>query len=620
MNSIYEYIFNDVKEIFTGKINTSKENSNYYDIIDSPSCKVKDSNLIMIPKLIINKNNKRDHFNELIDVAYNKLKIKKNYNNKNSNNNELDNSFYHEIFYFYKNNKTNNLATKIYTIFPNVNFEFTQIKNLSFSNTNLNKYLINSKFKLPEMENNNEFNKNEYNSGFFTMSQNHRLIALKDDIKECGDISKSQSLKEIIFGIWINLKDEKPSPKKADLDFLFNKNKLLIFKECFRFIQLSNNIETIYSPSPEENIFLLVIFYKGMQCHYEVKLILNNDEKNIYIKNNNNCWLISKCKYDLNEQRLTIPFDFDIKIEINNGTILTMAEYLNKKTKNNNSINNLKEKNKDEIQDNQNLKNSYKNVNIANENNNENLKIKEIKNENNNINNNLLNNTSSDLFNLSDYDEDIIYGGYNYPLAMQNINNINKNFSNNNNSKNNQNKNEQNIIYKNKQHEISRASTNAPSNKPSLSSSKNSGKNNNSNLENINHNNEEENNINDNSFELINQYTSIIMKNSESIKKLQNQVSNLEKNILEIINQLENEEREENKNIKIKKDKKKKEKKKVKEKKEVKEIKEIKHINDINNDTDIQKSNIQDISNFGDISINVPRIIYKELSITKDDL
>ena len=624
MNSIYEYIFNDVKEIFTGKINTSKENSNYYDIIDSPSCKVKDSNLIMIPKLIINKNNKRNHFNELIDVAYNKLKIKKNYNNKNNNihNNDLDNNFYHEIFYFYKNNKTNNLATKIYTIFPNVNFEFTQIKNLSFSNTNLNKYLINSKFKLPEMENNNEINKNEYNTGFFTMSQNHRLIALKDDIKECGDISKSQSLKEIIFGIWINLKDEKPSPKKADLDFLFNKNKLLIFKECFRFIQLSNNIETIYSPSPEENIFLLVIFYKGMQCHYEVKLILNNEEKNPIINNNNNCWLISKCKYDLNEQKLTIPFDFDIKIEINNGTISTMADYLNKKTKNNNSISNIKANNKEEINENQNLKNlknSNKNViNIMNENNNENLKIKEIKNDNNNINNNLLNNTSSDVFDLSDYDEDMIYGGYNYPLAMQNINNINKNYTNNNISKNNQNKNEQNIIYKNKQHEISRASTNAHSNKPSLSSSKNSGKNNNSNVENINHNNEEENNINDNSFEIINQYTSIIMKNSESIKKLQNQVNNLEKNILEIINQLENEEKKENKNIKIKKDKKKKEKKEIKVKNEIKEIKQINEIN--HNDTDMLKSNIQDTSNYGDVSINVPRIIYKELSITKDDL
>ena len=603
-NSIYEYIFNDVKEIFTGKLNTSKENSNYYDIIDSPSCKVKDSNLIMIPKLIINKNNKRNIFNELIDVAYNKLKIRKGYNNKNNiNDNESGNNFYHEIFYFYKNNRTNNLAANIYTIFPNVNFEFRQIKNLSFSNTNLNKYLINSKFKLPEFENNNENKINEYQTGFFTMSQNHRLIALKDDLKECGDINKSQSLKEIIFGIWINLKDEKPSPKKADLDFLFNKNKLLIFKECFRFIKLSNNIETIYSPSPEENIFLLVLFYKGMQCHYEVKLSCNNEEKNIYnnnLINNINCWVISKCKYELDQQRLTIPFDFDIKIEIKNGTISNMADYLNKKTKNSNCIN-IDEKGNEENHKFLNMKNSNINaINNINENNYGNLKIKELKNENN-----LLNNTSSDVFDLSDYDEDIIYGGYNYPLAIQNNN------KNNNNSKNNQNKIEQNISYK-KQHEMSRASTNALSNKPSLTSSKNSGKNNNSNVENINHNNEEENNVNENSFELINQYTSTIMKNSESIKKLQNQVNQLEKNIIEIITQLEKEEKEENKKINInKKNKKKKEKKEENEKKVKKEQKV---------DMEISKSNNQDISNFGDVSISVPRIIYKELSITKDDL
>ena len=210
MNSIHEYIFNDVKDIFIGKINSTKENSNYYDIIDSPSINVKDSNLIMIPKLMINKNNKRSHFNELLEVAYNKLKI-----NSSNSNSENENNFYHEIFYFYRKNNTNNLATKIYTIFPNVNFEFRQIKNLSFSNTNLNKYLISSKFKLPEMdENNNKNNKHEYNTGFFTMSQNHRLIALKDDLKECGNINKSQSLKEIIFGIWINLKEEKPTSEK----------------------------------------------------------------------------------------------------------------------------------------------------------------------------------------------------------------------------------------------------------------------------------------------------------------------------------------------------------------------------------------------------------------------
>ena len=591
MNSIYEYIFNDVKEIFTGKLNTSKENSNYYDIIDSPSCKVKDSNLIMIPKLIINKFNKRNIFNELIDVAYNKLKIKKNYSNKNNiNDNETENNFYHDIFYFYKNNNTNNLAANIYTIFPNINFEFKQIKNLSFSNTNLNKYLINSKFKLPEMEkNNNEKNiKNEYKTGFFTMSQNHRLIALKDDLNECGDINKSQSLKEIIFGIWINLKEDIPSPKKADLDFLFNKNKLLIFKECFRFIKLSNYIETIYSPDPDENVFLLVLFYKGMQCHYEVKLSNNNKEK----INNNNCWIISKCKYVLDQHRLKIPFDFDIKIEIKNGTISSMTDYLNKKTKNNNSIN-IKEKIKEEIQENKNLKNSSKNI-LNNNSNCGNLKLRELKNENN-----LLNNTSSDVFDLSDYDDDLIYGGYNYPLAIQNSKN------NNNILKSNQNKNEQNIlIYKKQQHEISRASTNAHSNKPSLSSSKNSGKNNNSNVDNININqiNEEEN-INETSFELINQYTSIIMKNSESIKKLQIQVNKLEKNIIEIINELEKEENENNC------------KKKINKKKEEKNIIKDKVIG-----IDNSKNNNNDISNYGDVSINVPRIIYKELSITKDDL
>ena len=588
MNSIYEYIFNDVKEIFTGKLNTSKENSNYYDIIDSPSCKIKDSNLIMIPKLIINKINKRTIFDELIDVAYNKLKINKNYNDKkNVGDKETENNFYHEIFYFYKDNITNNLAANIYTIFPSINFEFKQIKNLSFSNTNLNKYLINSKFKLPEMEKDYEKKvEKEYSTGFFTMSQSHRLIALKDDLNECGDINKSQSLKEIIFGIWINLKNEIPSPKKADLDFLFDKNKLLIFKQCFRFIKLSNYIETIYSPNPEENVFLLVLFYKGMQCHYEVKLSKNSEDKN------NNCWLISKCKYQLDEQRLTIPFDFDIKIEINNGIVSLMADYLNKKTNNNNI--NIKGKINEEIQEKKQLK--IKNSNNFN-NNYDNIIHRELKNENNL-------NISSDVFDLSDYEEDIIYGEYNYPLTIQNNKNHNNN-SNNNISKSNKIKNDQNILYKKQQHETSRASTNVPSNKPSLSSSKNSGKNNNSNADNINQINEEEN-MNENSFELINQYSSIIMKNSEYIKKLQNQVNKLEKKIFEIINQLEMEEINNNK------------KKKRKKNKETKEKNSI--IKDISNDaSDNLKSNNNDKYNYGDISINIPRIIYKELSITKDD-
>ena len=85
------------------------------------------------------------------------------------------------------------------------------------------------------------------------------------------------------------------------------------------------------------------------------------------------------------------------------------------------------------------------------------------------------------------------------------------------------------------------------------------------------------------------------MKNSESIKKMEDQVNKLEKNIMEILNQLEKEEKEE------------KRKKKNKMKKEK---------NKINGNL----NNNKDISIVGDISINVPKIIYKDLSISKDDL
>ena len=559
MGSIQEYIFNDIKEIFTGKLNSSKENSNYFDIIDSPSSKEKDCNLIMIPKLIINKNNKKNNFNELFEVAYNKLKKYENINYE----------FYHQIFYFYRKNKSNNLAAKIYTIFPNVNFEFRQIKNLSFSNTNLNKYLISSKYQMQEINNTN--NEDNYLSGFFTMSQNHRLIALKDDIKEAGGINKSQSLKEIIFGIWINLKEDKPiSNKKSDLDLLFNKNKLLIYKQCFRFIELSSNIETLYSPSPEENVFLLVLFYKGIQCHYEVKLNFNlnsnlgMNNNNININkdsnlNNNNSWLISKCKYELEEQALKVPFDYDIKIEINNGIISSMNDFLNKKMENKQQINN-----------------------------------NEIKKENNELIGEK--NNTSDMFNLSDFNGDSMNGEYkNKFIINNNINNAN-NYINLNNQ-NNKNEHEQNYLNKKQSQisHISHASTNAHSKKPSLSLSKNSKNNKDgNNMEQISasfnkdeKDYKEEINLGDNFSESISQYTSIIKKNSDNIKKLEDQVNKMELEIKEIIKNLE----EENNNT---------------NKKEKKNKKVEKNINN------------NDVSGIGDISINVPKIICKDLSMTND--
>ena len=99
----------------------------------------------------------------------------------------------------------------------------------------------------------------------------------------------------------------------------------MIYKECFRFIKLSNNIETIYSPFHEENVFLLVLFYKGMQWHYEVKMV-KKEEKNIYnnkmLINNRNFWLISKCKYDLNEKAFEILFDFVVDLGRKAGALV----------------------------------------------------------------------------------------------------------------------------------------------------------------------------------------------------------------------------------------------------------------------------------------------------------
>ncbi len=206
---------------------------------------------------------------------------------------------------------------KIYTILPNINFELTQIKNISFSNTNLNKYLVNRNFILNEIKNDSE-----YKSGFITMSQNHRLIALKDDIKECGGIKNSKNLKQIIFGIWLNFKEEKTTPKKIDLNLLLDKNKSIIYQKCFEFIQLSNNIETIFSPSPDESVFLLVIFYYGIQCQYEVKVIPNEEEKSdddSILSNFKNNWLIVKKNFKINiNDLIKYDFEYDLQNEIEN--------------------------------------------------------------------------------------------------------------------------------------------------------------------------------------------------------------------------------------------------------------------------------------------------------------
>ena len=212
---------------------------------------------------------------------------------------------------------THSLKLKAYTVFPNVNFELKQIKNLSFSNTALNKVLI-SKQQSSTLQ-----------SGFFTMSKNHHLVALQNDITYDNintNSNAAQTLKQIIFGVWINLKHEKPSPRKIDLDNLIDKYKTLIYMKCFEFIQLSHKIDTIYSPSPDQSVFILVLFYHGMQCHYEVRLFPNEEEDNVVVRMNNNTnnlcnelfhygnnWLMKSNEIELDIEETNTDVNIDLK-------------------------------------------------------------------------------------------------------------------------------------------------------------------------------------------------------------------------------------------------------------------------------------------------------------------
>ena len=455
------------------------------------SCEqINEYNLLLNPKLITNREKRKEQFLQLIDVIYDKLKYFPSKNNTN---------FLHSIYYFSReeslkeNNKTsNNLISKIYSIFPNINFELTQIKNLSFSNTNLNKYLVSRNNSLNEI---NEYS--NYKSGFFTMSQNHRLIALHDDINEYEGIKNSENLKQIIFGIWLNFKEEKTTPKKIDLDSLLEKNKKIIYQKCLEFIILSDKIETIYSPSPDESIFLLVIFYHGIQCHYEVKVTPNEEEKNTddsILSNFNNNWLITKKKIEININELNNNnFEYNLKNEIESiNKINTVTEFLSKKigtsqksffSKSSNTNNLIHKKENKEYIIKHNLNTYRRNLNEIFEN----------------------------SVNLSLDDSDDFYNLYNLPMP------INSNIKTEGNNINEDNKKR----IQQKISGISYASTSIQSGKPSLLSSKNS-------------------NINNITNDIISHpYASLIFEQGEKIKKLQNQVDRIENTLQEVLNELD---------------------------------------------------------------------------------
>ena len=439
---------------------------------------------------------------------------------------------------------------KIYTILPNINFELTQIKNISFSNTNLNKYLVNRNYILEEIQNDLE-----YKSGFITMSQNHRLITLKDDIKECGGIKNSKNLKQIIFGIWLNFKEEKTTPKKIDLNLLLDKNKSIIYQKCFEFIQLSNNIETIFSPSPDESVFLLVIFYYGIQCQYEVKVIPNEEEKSdddSILSNFKNNWLIVKKNFKINiNDLIKYDFEYDLQNEIENvDKIDKVNDFIINKTESKQRIffsrslnNKFFKKNKE----NNDFYSSRPNLRYS----------KNIKDN--------LNEIFENTANLSlEEDTNDFYNLYNLPMSTNKIlkTETNDNFENNH------------LKIQKKINSISYASTSIQSNKPSLSSSKNSNTN---------------NFIN---YEISHPYSSIIIEQGEKIKKLKNQVDRIENTLLEVLKELDENNYE------------------IKEKKSDNFCKKNKYKRIKTNLNEINSSN----SRLIDQSIKVPNIVYKELS------
>ena len=439
---------------------------------------------------------------------------------------------------------------KIYTILPNINFELTQIKNISFSNTNLNKYLVNRNYILDEIQNDSE-----YKSGFITMSQNHRLITLKDDIKECGGIKNSKNLKQIIFGIWLNFKEEKTTPKKIDLNLLLDKNKSIIYQKCFEFIQLSDNIETIFSPSPDESIFLLVIFYYGIQCQYEVKVIPNEEEKSdddSILSNFKNNWLIVKKNFKINiNDLIKYDFEYDLQNEIENvDKIDKVNDFIINKTESKQRIffsrslnNKFFKKNKE----NNDFYSSRPNLRYS----------KNIKDN--------LNEIFENTANLSlEEDTNDFYNLYNLPMSTNKIlkTETNDNFENNH------------LKIQKKINSISYASTSIQSNKPSLSSSKNSNTN---------------NFIN---YEISHPYSSIIIEQGEKIKKLKNQVDRIENTLLEVLKELDENNYE------------------IKEKKSDNFCKKNKYKRIKTNLNEINSSN----SRLIDQSIKVPNIVYKELS------
>ena len=368
-NEIENYILNDFYDVYNGKLKSTfdKENRTInftaIDVINSESmCENLRlfQNLILNPKLIQNKNEIKESFLNIFRNIYSQLKNMKDFSCllKDSKFSYFQGvlNFY---FYFHREKSIDNSSKvigKIYCIFPNINLELKRINKIPISRSVLSKFLVSGgRFDKLEKSEAEELKNSWYRDGFLAMSSKHRLITLQNT---------GESMKEILFGIWLNLTEEKVNKNYSNEEFflrIINKYSLEIYEKSLGFLIKSKKIEVINSPSPDEGVFLMCLFLNGAQLFYEIKIFPNEKEK-VFINTENkasslvsfsNEWLIMKKKFVLeNKSNIRInalknnivknnnnfpsqifsnnlvKIDFDCSSNIK---IMTIREYLNKK-------------------------------------------------------------------------------------------------------------------------------------------------------------------------------------------------------------------------------------------------------------------------------------------------
>jgi hypothetical protein len=338
------------------------------------------------------------------------------------------------------------------------------------------------------------------------MSMEHRIVAL---------LANKESISQIIFGIWLNFPNEKNIKKNIsdeNLNNLILKYKEEIYEKCINFLLASEKINEINSASPDESVFILIVFFNGIPFNYEVKIYPNEMEKskegefsnewilakaeffleknNIYDRErssiNNNINSISNNNANINFNRNNEKeFCFDFFKDISKVNFRPMSKYFNEKMlqvkknyMNNHNINSFFRKSKNIIKNNNiNNINNYNDIkNIANsmeiktftKQNSDNFKkiidyrdslndlfgrekiIEKNENENENSNTNFISNSNNNL-NMNIWKKNTNYENPNV--------NSNKNTNNNNNNLN-FNRNSNNLIDRNEKYIDKRKITN----------------------------------------------------------------------------------------------------------------------------------------------------------------